>query len=169
MVNSKRLFLRLLFFTACLFTSGFCYAQSVEEAYDETAFVPVEISMQVESSAGFLLDNTRTKNGRDFYEFFYQQWLVVQTDTTYFSPDAIQNIGEELTITIDEQPAQGISSIVSLTVNDIMIWQQFLQPRLGVIELLAEDAAASLAQYVINFQEFQQQLGSDDQKGTGIF
>lgn len=150
--------------------AGLCSAQSVEEDFNENIVVPVESNSLTElSTVGFLLDNTRTKNGRDFYEYFFQQWLTIQSDTTLISPDSFSGIGEELTISVDEQPAQGISTIVSMSVNDIMIWQQFLQPRLGLAELLAEDAAATLAQYIQNFQEFQKQLGSDDQQGTGIF
>lgn len=145
-------------------------AQSVEEYFDERSYIPIEGTVQEESaSVGFLLDNTRTKIGRDFYEYFYQQWLSIQADTTLISPGAFAGIGEELTIAIDEQPAQGISTIISITVNELMIWQQFLQPRLGLVEILAEDAAANLSGYIQNYQEIQQQLGSDDQKGSGIF
>lgn len=147
-----------------------CLAQSAEEAYDESLYVPVEAGIQEEAATtGFLIDNTRTKIGRDFYELFFQQWTSIQADTNIVSPSAFSGIGEELNISVDEQPAQGISTIISITVNDLLIWQQFLQPRLGLIEILSEDASNALVSYVLNYQEIQRQLGSDDQKGSGIY
>ena len=153
--------------------SGRSAGQGMEEDYDERSFVPLEQNIGLESLSNvLLLDDTRTKNGRDFYEFFYQGWLSVQTDTTIISPTAFLDIGEELNVSVDEQPAPGgigTSTVVSISVNDIMIYQQFLQPRLGVLELMAEDAVGALTQYIQNYQEFQLQLGSDDQQGSGIY
>lgn len=149
-------------------------AQDLDEPiFDERAFVPLEQNIAFEGNTGiFLLDNSRTKNGRDFYEFFYQRWLAVQTDTTVISPTAFSQIGEELTVSIDEMPIPGgigTSTAVSMTVNDVMIYQQFLQPRLEILEGMAADASSILTQYVQNFQEFQNQLGSEDQQGNGIY
>lgn len=156
-----------------MLVSNVSWGQSGEEAYDETLFIPLEQNISLESQTGILLlDGTRTKNGRDFYEYLYQQWLTVQADTTVISPSAFSDIGEELNVTIDEQPAPGgigTSTVVSVTINDILIYQQFLQPRLEVIEGMAQDAASMMTQYIQNYQEFQKQLGSDDQQGTGIF
>ncbi|WP_373331107.1 CsgE family curli-type amyloid fiber assembly protein [Salmonirosea aquatica] len=156
-----------------MFVSSMSVGQAVEEDYDERTFVPLEQNISLESLSNvLLLDDTRTKNGRDFYEFFYQQWLSVQTDTTVISPTAFSDIGEELNVAVDEQPAPGgigTSTVVSISVNDVMIYQQFLQPRQGVIELMAEDAIGALTQYIQNYQEFQKQLGSDDQMGSGIY
>ncbi len=148
-------------------------AQNAEEQFDETSFVPLEQNINLEGTTGiYLLDDTRTKNGRDFYEYFYQQWLSIQTDTTLISPTAFSDIGEELTVSVDEQPIPGgigTSTAVSLKINDVLIYQQFLQPRSGILELMAEDAANMLTQYIQNYQEFQSQLGSDDQQGNGIY
>ncbi len=148
-------------------------AQSVEEAYDETTFVPLEQNIAFEGTSGiFIIDDTRTKNGRDFYEYLYQQWLAVQTDTTVISPTAFSDIGEELNVIIDEQPAPGgigTSTVVSVSINEVMVYQQFIQPRLEVIEQMAGDAASAMTQYIQNYQEFQKQLGSDDQRGSGLY
>lgn len=168
-----RYFLWFLLAVTGMCVSGRSEAQIGEEAYDERSFVPLEQNIGLESMSNvLLLDDTRTKNGRDFYEFFYQGWLSVQTDTTVISPTAFSDIGEELNVSVDEQPAPGgigTSTVVSISVNDVMIYQQFLQPRLGVIELMAEDAIGALTQYIQNYQEFQRQLGSDDQQGSGIY
>ena len=145
----------------------------VEEYFDETKVVPIEQAVSLEGATGiFLVDETRTKNGRDFYEYVYQQWLSIQSDTTVIPASAFSDIGEELTISVDEQPVPGgigTSTVVTLTVNDITIYQQFLQPRQGAVEQMAGEAADMLTQYIQYYQEFQKQLGSDDQKGNGIF
>lgn len=172
----SKLYLGLLMALLGIFASNRSVGQEVqggEEAYDETSFVPLEQNILIESESNvLLLDGTRTKFGRDFYEFFYQQWLSVQSDTTVISSTAFSNIGEELAVTIDEQPAPGgigTSTIVSITVNDFLLYQQFLQPRLDVIELMAGDAIGAMTQYIQNYQEFQKQLSSEDQQGSGIF
>ncbi len=156
-----------------VFAGSGCFGQSVEEDYDETSSVQLEQNISLEGSLGiFLLDETRTKNGRDFYEYVYQQWLTIQSDTTLISPTAFTDIGEELTVSIEEQPVPGgigTSTVVAVSVNDVMIYQQFLQPRLGVVEQMAESAAGALTQYIQNYQDFQKQLGSDDQQGNGIY
>lgn len=156
-------------------------AQEAEEAfderssYDERSFVPMEQNISLEGTLGtgvLLLDETRTKNGRDFYEYVYQTWSAIQSDTTVIAKNAFTNIGEELTVIIEEQPVPGgigTSTIVSLTVNQVMIYQQFLQPRQGVLEAMAESASDMLTQYIQNYQQYQQQLGSEDQQGNGIF
>lgn len=173
MDNKKQWFLILLLLVSGIFKGSVSVGQSVEEAFDETSFVPVEQITNLDAASGiFLVDDTRTKNGRDFYEYLYQQWLTVQSDTTLISTTAFSDIGEELTVSINEQPVPGgigTSTVVSLSVNDVMIYQQFLQPRLGVVEQMAQDAAGALVQYIQNYQDFQKQLGSDDQQGNGIF
>lgn len=144
-------------------------------AYDERAFVPLEQGGSLEGALGtgvLLLDQTRTKNGRDFYEYVYQRWSAVQSDTTLIPANAFTDIGEELTVVIEEQPVPGgigTSTVVSLTVNDVMIYQQFLQPRQDVLEGMAEGASEMLTTYIQNYQQYQQQLGSEDQQGNGIF
>lgn len=162
-----------------MLTSVTSQGQGLDGGFDETLFVPetqfvsFEQSASLESLTGILLlDDTRTKNGRDFYEYLYQQWLTIQSDTTIISPSAFSDIGEELNVNIEEQPVPGgigTSTVISVTVNDVMIYQQFLQPRLGIIEGMAGDAASIMTQYIQNYQAFQNQLGSEDQKGTGIY
>ena len=177
----SRLFLWLAMAVAGILVNAECSAQDVEGTFDETAiyderaFVPLEQSISLEGALGtgvLLLDQTRTKNGRDFYEYVYQIWSAVQSDTTLIPANAFTDIGEELTVVIEEQPVPGgigTSTVVSLAVNDVMIYQQFLQPRQDVVEEMAQGASGALTQYIQNYQEFQKQLGSDDQQGNGIF
>jgi hypothetical protein len=173
MDSKRRWVLILVLLVSGLFKGSVSMGQSVEEAFDETSFVSVEQTINLDGASGiFLIDGSRTKNGRDFYEYLYQQWLTIQSDTTLISAAAFNTIGEELTVSIDEQPVPGgigTSTVVSLTVNDVLIYQQFLQPRLEVVEQMAQEASGALVQYIQNYQEFQTQLGSEDQQGNGIF
>lgn len=183
MVNSniRQVFLLLLVAVTSLLGGSESIAQDIEGTFDETTvfdervFVPLEQNSSLEGALGtgvLLLDQTRTKNGRDFYEYVYQRWSAVQSDTTLIPANAFTQIGEELTVLIEEQPVPGgigTSTIVSLSVNDVMIYQQFLQPRQGVLEEMAEGASDMLTTYIQNYQQYQQQLGSEDQQGNGIF
>jgi hypothetical protein len=129
-------------------------------------------TLLTEEGGGYtlVLDNTRTKLGRDFYESFYQQWaslpVVVQGDSAQKADEALENL---FTIMIDESPTPGLASLVSITINDLLVWQQVVQPRLGNTEALAENAVGLLREYVVNYQEIQRQLGSEDQMGSGIY
>ena len=183
MVNSKTriVYVLLLVAVGVFGARGESKAQEVEEnfnesaVFDERVFVPMEQGSSLESTLGtgvLLLDQTRTKNGRDFYEYVYQRWSAIQSDTTLIPANAFTNIGEELTVLIEEQPVPGgigTSTIVSLSVNDVMIFQQFLQPRQDVLEEMAEGASERLTTYIQNYEQYQQQLGSEDQQGNGIF
>lgn len=123
-----------------------------------------------ELGGGLLLDNTRTKGGRDFYDMVYQKWASAQSDTVEQNLSVrIAAIGEELTIKIEEQPSLGTSTIVSISINNNLIWQQFLQPREAVIEMLSDNAVLYISDYVINYNEYVQQLSNEDQQGNGIY
>ncbi len=151
------------------------HAQEVEDISEETVSDDsgmLEEGLVTEDAASYtlVLDNTRTKLGRDFYESFYQQWsvlpVVAQGDSTKRADDALENL---FTIMIDESPTPGLASLVSISINDLLVWQQFVQPRLGNTEALAENAVGLAREYVLNYQEIQKQLGSEDQAGTGIY
>lgn len=167
-----RTFLILVGFAFLMFTGA-----RAQEAGDLMETIPDDAGLLLETpiseeggSYTLVLDNTRTKLGRDFYEFFYQQWaslpVVVQGDSTQKADDSLENL---FSIMIDESPTPGLASLVSISINDLLVWQQFVQPRLGNTEALAENAVALVREYVINYQEIQKQLGSEDQAGTGIY
>lgn len=125
-----------------------------------------------------LLDNSRSKIGRDFYDAFFRHYAELPKAVTPRPPaDTLQKISPNLeldlnafVVTIDELPAFGIgTTIISVTLNDQLIWQNYVQSRQEVIESYAYNAAEIVNQYVLNYQEVQQQLESDDQRGSGLF
>lgn len=127
-----------------------------------------------------ILDITRTKAGRDFYESFYQQWsnvrftapVNVQGDSvlTDRTMTPVFNLNEYV-ITIEElvTPNNGLTSLVSINVDNQVLWQQFVQARRDILEEYAGYAVETVRQYFIEIQSMQAQLGDEDQKGTGIY
>ena len=70
---------------------------------------------------GLILDETRSKIGRDFYEIFYNRWTP---------PSG----AKDFLITIRELPGRGIGSRISIEVNENIILYRFLQPRNDLVE-----------------------------------
>lgn len=150
-------------------SSPIASAQNVEfEGIIERDSLLSSTDVLEEGGFGLVLDNSRTKVGRDFYELFYQKWNAGQLDSTQVLNLKAFDL-EDLTITIEELPSPGIANIIQVSVNDQLLWQQFVQPRLEAIEFLVENAFETILQYIVNYQEIQNQLGSQDQKGTGIY
>lgn len=131
-----------------------------------------------EGTETLLLDNTRSKIGRDFYEAFFRHYAelpktaasLFPTDTTLKITPNVELDINAFVVTIDELPALGTgTSIISVSLNDQLVWQNYVQIRQEVLELYALNAAEVINQYVLNYQELQRSLENDDQKGTGIF
>ena len=145
--------------------------QLIEETMNEAVVTE-------EGTETLLLDNTRSKIGRDFYEAFFRHYAelpkavapVAPADTTLkITPNLELDINAFI-VTIDELPAFGIgTSIISVTLNDQLIWQNYIQARQEVIEQYAFNAAEVVNQYVLNYQDVQRSLENDDQRGSGVF
>ena len=110
---------------------------------------------------GLVVDETITKVGRDFYEVFYSKWEAPRSDT---SPGQ-----QSYTIFIKELPQMGQGSLVSIYMNETELFSQPVQPRYEVIEALAEYAVSLVSSYVANYESLVEQLGNEDQQGSGIF
>lgn len=78
---------------------------------------------------GLILDETRTKMGRDFYDLFYQNWEP---------PKNAPNV----TITISEQPSMGLGTQVSIKIDYEQVYNARLQPRYEYIEAVSKQAVA---------------------------
>lgn len=77
--------------------------------------------------SGMVIDETRSKIGRDFYDVFYQNWTA---------PEEVSGF----TITITEQPAPGLGTIISVKTNDTETFKYRLQPRYDFIQQAAQYA-----------------------------
>ena len=103
-----------------------------------------------------VFDETITKVGRDFYDEFFAHWN---------NPTQIK----DFSISIKERPMPGIGTQITVLIDEFEILKQFIRPNQEQIEMLAEYTIAIATQYLVNYQEIQAQLQSEDQSGTGIF
>jgi curli production assembly/transport component CsgE len=105
---------------------------------------------------GLLVDDTKTKSGKDFYDLFYADW------------DA--PIGSKsFTITVSEKPFRLTSTMIQVSINDNVVYQGILQPREDILEALTEEAIATTQNYLSNYDEITRQLNGEDLAGSGIY
>ncbi|MCH8556723.1 MAG: curli production assembly/transport protein CsgE [Balneolia bacterium] len=93
---------------------------------------------------GMIYDETMSKIGRDFYDVFYTYWQS--------PPDAYN-----YSIVVSEQPAPGMGTIVSIRVNDHLMFNTRLQPRFDFIEEVGRQAVQVTYNFLQNGQ-YQQQI-----------
>lgn len=99
--------------------------------------------------SGLMLDETKTKIGRDFYEYFNTHWQEIK--------------GINYTITITELPSAIRGSIMRIKWNDEVIYQAILNPRPGQVEKTAKQAVLEVQVYVLKQLTTQQQLEEEFQ------
>lgn len=127
-----------------------------------------------QGAESLLLDQTRSKIGRDFYESFYKAYVnapaSAPADTSELARKPLEFELDVFLVQIEELPStSGIGNVISVSVNDILLWQQFVQVRQEIIEEYALNAVETVRQYIAGYKENQQQLTDEDQRGSGIF
>ena len=90
---------------------------------------------------GLVLEKTITKIGRDFYRYFWQDWNL-------------REIRTNKNILIEEVPARGRATRLSVKVEDRLVWQFFGQPKK---DFLVEMAQISMQRVIRELQRLQQQ------------
>ena len=105
---------------------------------------------------GMLFDETKTKSGKDFYDYFYSLWEA---------PPGARNFS----IFITEKPYRLTTTQVEIKINETLVFQSFLQPRADIVEQLAEYAVSQTQMYLANYEELMRQMEGEDQAGTGIY
>ena len=123
--------------------------EQVVKKPDKSSDLEIEID-------GLLVDDTKTKTGKDFYDLFYGSWEA---------PKDVKNF----TITISEKPFRLSSTLIVVSINDTPVYQSVLQPRQDIVEGLSQDAISTTQSYLANYEEIMKQLNGDDMVGTGIF
>ena len=154
---------------------GLAFGQDpdVEGMADLNAVLQEEMLTE-QGAESLLLDNTRSKIGRDFYEAFYKAYVdapaSAPADTSQLARKPLEFELDVFLIVIEELPSNsGIGNIVSVSVNDQLLWQQFVQARQDIVEEYALNAVETIRQYIIGYKDTQLQLNSEDQSGSGIF
>jgi len=105
---------------------------------------------------GLLFDETKTKSGRDFYDYFFRDWEA---------PPKARNFS----IFITERPYRLTTTQIEIKINETLVFQSFLQPRGEIVEMLAQQAVAQTQMYLQNYEAIIKQLEGDDRSGSGIF
>lgn len=105
---------------------------------------------------GLLIDETKTKTGRDFFDFFYTKW------------EAPVN-AKNFSIYIKENPYRLNTTQIEVIINEIPVFQSFLQPRSDLAENLADYAVERTKLYLLNYEDLMRQLDGEDKAGTGIY
>ncbi|WP_439481000.1 CsgE family curli-type amyloid fiber assembly protein [Algoriphagus formosus] len=119
----------------------------------ETQKSSSEVVLEID---GLLIDDTKTKSGRDFYDFFYRDWVAPPEASNY-------------SIFIVEKPFRLNTTTIEISINEITVFQSFLQPRTDIVEELAKQSIGITQQYLIQYEELVRQLDGEERKGTGIF
>jgi len=108
--------------------------------------------------SGLIMDETRTKIGRDFYDAFVSDWNARPQINSYYS------------IVIEEKPVRGSVSQISIKVNETEVMRSFVQLRNSEIEEMANRAVYRVQKYLANEDEMRNRLLEEsDQMGSGIF
>ncbi|GAB3748397.1 CsgE family curli-type amyloid fiber assembly protein [Spirosoma pomorum] len=155
-----------------------CYAQDPDLEGRLEEAVMDETVVEEEGTQTLMLDQTRSKIGRDFYEAFFKRYaelpkapgLPAPTDSTQRIEPNLELDLTAFVVTIDELPAFGVgTTVIVVSLNEQVLWQNYVQARPDILEAYAFDAAEMINQYVVNYQEVQRSLENDDQRGSGIF
>lgn len=123
----------------------------------------VESAFNEYSSTSLILDNTRSKFGKDFYDLFVKHWTVMQTqsDTSLHSAVVALDLpAGDMVIVLEEIPLAGMSPnqiLIKISVDDNPVWMEAVQGRyelleesaLYALETVRETVRANVRQYVI--------------------
>ena len=116
-----------------------------------SAAVPVDV-LEID---GLIIDETRSKIARDFYDLFYKKWIA---------PVGAKNFS----IYIREEPSRGRGAQVSLTLNEQKIFQNFVPPRYDALENVVNFAIRVTRARLSDQANIDTQLKEEDQMGSGI-
>ncbi|MGM9512600.1 CsgE family curli-type amyloid fiber assembly protein [Larkinella sp. GY13] len=106
----------------------------------------VESTMDDSESTTLILDNSRTKVGKDFYDLFYKNWSSQPTVANSLPgrPVSPAMPADEVIITIEETPSPGSGHLIQISMDDQPVWQQFVQGRYDLLEIDATQAVAAI-------------------------
>lgn len=124
----------------------------VIEAEKKMAMVEEELMIRI---TGLIIEETMTKIGYDFYEYFYLLWEA---------PGEIPV--KDYNIFISERASPMWGSWVQVRVDERIVWNSVLRPRSTEIEDAAKEAIEATKEYLVNYEQYQ--FKTNDMVGTGI-
>jgi curli production assembly/transport component CsgE len=124
----------------------------VTEAEKKMAIAEEELMVGI---TGLIIEETMTKIGYDFYEYFYLLWEA---------PGEIPV--KDYNIFISERASPLWGSWVQVRVDERIVWNSVLRPRSTEIEDAAKEAIEATKEYLVNYEQYQ--FKTNDMVGTGI-
>lgn len=118
-----------------------------------TQKVRADASLEID---GLLIEDTKTKSGREFYDLFYRDWNAPEEARNY-------------SIFIVEKPFRLNITLIEVLINETLVYQSFLQPRLDFIEGIVAESINTTQIYLQRYEELVRELDGDDRSGSGIF
>ena len=123
----------------------------------------VKKSNRSEESKGYsleidrlIIDETKTKIGRDFYDIFFTFWKKPQGIKDY-------------TIYIKERAHPRFGSWVWINIDDKIVYQNVLRPRYDVIEEASKAGVNATIQFLYRRNQDEKQLLEEDMSGRGVY
>lgn len=104
-----------------------------------------------------IIDNTFSKAGNDFQQLFNTRWNWPVEKA------------EQFIITISEKPSFVNSTIVEISINELKVFESFLQPRYDILEETTAQAIDITLQYILNYEDVVKELSGEDLSGSGIY
>ncbi len=97
-----------------------------------------------------------TKMGNTFFDYFTGDFSWPEAEGDYI-------------IVISEKPFRSNTTLVTITVNDLEVFQNVLQSKDTYLQELALYAQQITKMYIINYQQLILDLDGEDRSGSGIY
>jgi curli production assembly/transport component CsgE len=129
----------------------------IEAVKEERLATKEEIAAEqqlMQEITGLIIEETMTKIGYEFYEYFFLIWEPPQTVLKYYN------------IVITERASPVWGSLVEIKIGENIVWSIVLRPRSEEIEYAAKQAIEATKNYLQDYEKYQ--LKTIDMMGTGI-
>lgn len=129
----------------------------IETIKEERAATKEEIAAEEQLMAeitGLIIEETMTKIGYEFYEYFFLLWKPPQLGRRHYN------------ILISERASPLWGSWIKVNIDENTVWSRVLRPRSEEIEEAVKEAIEATKNYLQNYQR--RQFKSPDLVGTGI-
>lgn len=108
----------------------------------------------MEEISGLIIEETMTKIGYEFYEYFFLLWEAPEVEI------------KDYNIFINEKASPLWGSWVKVNIDGTTVWNRILRPRSEEIEEAVKQAIEATKQYLYNYEQYQFQ--TEDMVGTGM-
>ncbi|GAQ94620.1 curli production assembly/transport component CsgE [Thermodesulfovibrio aggregans] len=115
-----------------------------------TLLLILSFSVSSAQIQGLIIDKTKTKIGRDFYELFY------------LTLEPLMGIDGKFDITVDEIVDPQFGSRVTVSINDNVVYQNFVSSRYDDIEEKVKEATQIVNYFFQNWKEYEKYLEEEN-------